>query len=74
MPATSLMGRATLLAIFCSSLATLHIPWESIWPRTPVLPSDLGAAIAVDLFAAAKQGGILTPSYPSAQLLEASLE
>lgn len=74
MPATNLMGRATLLAIFCSSLATLHIPWEGTWPRAPVLPLDMGTAFVADLFTAAKQGRILTPSYPSAQLFEASLE
>lgn len=74
MSATSLTGRDTLLAIFYSSLATVHIPQESIWPRMPVLPSDLGAAFGVDLFTAAKQGGIPTASHPSAQLFEASLE
>lgn len=74
MPATSLMGRPTLLAIFCSSLATLHIPWEGTSPRAPVLLLDLGTAFVLDLFTAAKQGRILTPSYPSAHLLEPSLE
>lgn len=74
MPAMSLMGRATLLAIFRSFLATFHILWESICPGTLVLSSDLGAAFAVDLFTAAKWGGILIPSSSSAQLFEASLE
>lgn len=39
-----------------------------------VLLLDLGTAFVVDLSTAAKQGRILTPSYPSAQLFEASLE